>query len=200
MAYTREDFIKKYGAFIIRETKGTGILPGTLISQAILESSGIVDGKSLVGASELSEKANNYFGIKAGSSWKGKTYNAKTQEYGKGGFHYEKADFRAYNSVRDSIKDYVKVVSKNKRYQDSGVLKAKTVKEQAQKIKQSGYATDPNYATKVNNIYLSVDKYIQEAYKRYKTLRNTAITGSVMLYLSVVIAGVVVYKRFALKK
>ena len=39
-SYTRDEFVKKYGSFIHKSFKGTGILAGTLIAQAILESSG----------------------------------------------------------------------------------------------------------------------------------------------------------------
>ena len=37
---SRKELIAKYGAFIVQQTKGTGILPGTLITQLIAESSG----------------------------------------------------------------------------------------------------------------------------------------------------------------
>jgi len=38
--YTREGFVKEYGPYISVATRGTGILPGTLIAQAIIESQG----------------------------------------------------------------------------------------------------------------------------------------------------------------
>ena len=75
---TRTEFIDQFGPYIKKVVRGSGILPGTLITQAILESSGKVNGKWLVGGSGLSRKANNFFGIKAGSSWKGAVYEVKT--------------------------------------------------------------------------------------------------------------------------
>jgi len=81
---TRKEFIEKYGAFIHKVTAGTGILPGTLIAQAFLESSR--DGK--VGGSGLSKQANNFFGIKCGPNWSGQTYYSKTREYSRSKGYY----------------------------------------------------------------------------------------------------------------
>jgi flagellum-specific peptidoglycan hydrolase FlgJ len=68
---TRKEFINEYGAFVHKVTKGTGILPGTLIAQLFLESSS-AGGK--VGGSKLSQDANNYFGIKCAGGWDGPKY------------------------------------------------------------------------------------------------------------------------------
>ena len=67
---TRSQFIEKFGPYIHKVTKGTGILPGTLIAQAFIESS---SGKtpSIVGSSGLTQATNNYFGIKCGGNYKG---------------------------------------------------------------------------------------------------------------------------------
>ena len=44
--YTREEFVETYGPYIARATRGTGLLPGTVISQAIIESQGKVNARS----------------------------------------------------------------------------------------------------------------------------------------------------------
>lgn len=146
---TRKEFINKYGAFIHKVTAGTGILPGTLIAQAFLESS--ANGK--VGGSQLSREANNFFGIKCGPNWSGGKYYINTKEYGQNGPYYVKACFRKYKSVEDSIKDYVNFLKVNNRYSEAGVFKAKTVKEQAEALKRAGYATAPSYAQLVYDVY-----------------------------------------------
>lgn len=146
---TRKEFINKYGAFIHKVTAGTGILPGTLIAQAFLESS--ANGK--VGGSQLSREANNFFGIKCGPNWSGGKYYINTKEYGQNGAYYVKACFRKYASVEDSIKDYVNFLQVNNRYAQAGVFKAKTVKEQAEALKRAGYATAPSYAQLVYDVY-----------------------------------------------
>lgn len=146
---TRKEFINKYGAFIHKVTAGTGILPGTLVAQAFLESS--ANGK--VGGSKLSREANNFFGIKCGPKWTGSKYYISTKEYGSNGAYYVKACFRKYKSVEDSIKDYVNFLKVNNRYTTAGVFKAKNVKEQAEALKRAGYATAPEYAQLVYDVY-----------------------------------------------
>jgi len=149
---TRKEFINKYGSFIHKETKGTGILPGTLIAQAFIESA---SGKtpSIVGSSVLTQNTNNYFGIKCGGNWNGPGYSAKTGEYLNGQNVTITDCFRKYGSTEESIKDYINFLQTNGRYAKAGVFKAKTVKEQAQALKAAGYATAPGYADFVYTIY-----------------------------------------------
>lgn len=188
MAYTREQFVEKYGAYIVRATRGTGILPGTLIAQAILESSGTVDGKWLVGGSGLSRKAKNYFGIKCHSSWKGKTYNANTNEQTSSGAVYVQpnACFRAYKSVKDSIDDYIRFLKENDRYANAGVFKAKTVKEQAQRLKEAGYATAVNYAATVLGVYEDIKDVLIKIQKKVFQNQMVIISGvAVVITISI---------------
>ena len=146
---TRKEFINEYGAFVHKVTKGTGILPGTLIAQLFLESS--AGGK--VGGSKLSQDANNYFGIKCAGGWDGPKYNINTREVLNGRSIMVTACFRKYGSIKDSIIDYIDFLQSNPRYRAAGVLQAKTVEQQAKALKIAGYATAPNYAKLVNDIY-----------------------------------------------
>jgi flagellum-specific peptidoglycan hydrolase FlgJ len=161
MSYTRQEFVEKYGGYISKSVKGTGILQGTVIAQAIIESQGMVsDGSYKVGASKLSRNSNNYFGIKC-HNWKGKSYNIDTGEYDSSGKSYThtNACFRSYDSVEDSIKDYVSFLKNNPRYEKAGVFKAKTVKQQAEALKTAGYATAPDYPSKIQSVYNGVKEY-----------------------------------------
>ncbi len=160
--YTRDEFVKKYSPFVNKITQGTGLLTGTVLGQAILESSGKhnTGGQWKVGGSKLSQEANNFFGIKADKSWKGKVYNIKTREVYSGKDTFVNDDFRKYDSVEDSIKDHLDFLMKNPRYKNAGVFQAKTVPEQAAAIKKAGYATDPNYAKVVSDVYNSIKKNI----------------------------------------
>ena len=160
---TRQEFVKKYSPFVNSITRGTGIFSGTLLAQAVLESSGNwnTSGQWLVGGSKLSQKANNLFGIKASKDWKGETYNISTGEFTPTGQAFNvNADFRKYASAEDSIKDYVNFLLTNPRYKKGGVFTAPNVMEQAIRLKNSGYATAPNYADIVNSVYESIKKYI----------------------------------------
>ncbi len=192
--YTRAEFIDKYGAFIHKTVKGSGILAGTLISQAILESSGKDEnGDWKVGGSKLSRESNNFFGIKSGGNWSGKTYNIDTGEVIRGKKVTVNADFRAYNSVKDSIEDYVKFIKENPRY--SNVLKAKTVALQAKELKKAGYATSIEYAQTLTNVYNSVKNSVEESYSKFKkreTIKNISIG---IVILASVIGGFIYYKR-----
>jgi flagellum-specific peptidoglycan hydrolase FlgJ len=186
-SYTRDEFVKKYGSFIHKSVKGTGILAGTLIAQAILESSGKdLNGDWKVGGSKLSREANNFFGIKSSKKWGGKTYNIDTGEVIKGKKVIVNADFRAYNSVKDSIEDYVKLIKENPRF--SNVLKAKTVKDQAIELKKAGYATSVEYADTVTQVYNSVKDLVDESYLKYKK-RNTIKNVSISLIVLATLIG-----------
>jgi flagellum-specific peptidoglycan hydrolase FlgJ len=146
---SRSQFINEFGPYIFKVTKGTGILPGTLIAQAFLESSS----RGIVGGSTLSKETNNFFGIKCGAAWQGEKYNINTREVISGKDVTVKACFRKYATVKDSIKDYVNFLQVNKRYATAGVFTAKTVKDQAEALKRAGYATAPGYAKLVNDVY-----------------------------------------------
>ena len=121
-----------------------GIFPSVTIAQAIHESAW--------GKSDLSVKANNLFGVKADSSWKGQTIDMQTQEHINGSNITVMAKWRKYDSFEDSVKDHGKFLKENPRYEQSGVFKAKDYKEQAYAIRMAGYATDPQYASLICNI------------------------------------------------
>lgn len=96
--------------------------------------------------SELSEKYNNCFGIKADSSWSGETVDLPTQEYVNGEWITVTATWRVYSDANESVKDHVKFLEENPRYAENGVFSANTYQEQCQALQSAGYATDPNYA------------------------------------------------------
>lgn len=177
--WTRQEFVSEFSPYVNGITKGTGIFPGTLFAQAILESSR--DGR--VGASGLSQEANNFFGIKADKGWKGKVYNAKTREVYGGKDTYIKDDFRKYDSVKDSLKDYVSFLQLNPRYAKAGVFNAKSVEEQAEALKRAGYATDPKYASIVSSVYNSIKGAISTSVEKAKT--NPLPTALIVTLLAV---------------
>lgn len=150
---TRKEFIDKYGAFIVKVCKGTGILPGTLITQAIVESQGQKNGVWLVGQSKLALEANNFFGIKCGT-WSGKTYKISSPEEDAAGNRFNKVScFRKYNSIEESIKDYIKVIKSNPAYRKAGFFNQTTVNGQFKALKAAGYATGNNYVNLLNGVY-----------------------------------------------
>jgi flagellum-specific peptidoglycan hydrolase FlgJ len=95
-------FINAVKGQAIRDMQEHGILASLIIAQAILESGW--------GDSSLTEKANNLFGIKAGSNWSGEKIAMKTTEYVNGERKEITANFRKYNSWSDSIADHTKLL------------------------------------------------------------------------------------------
>ena len=129
----KDKFIESMRKISIDNYKKNGILPSVAISQAILESNW--------GKSELSAKYNNYFGIKADAGWKGRVVNYSTKE------NYDDvidADFRAYDSMGDSVDDFGKFLNENRRYKENGLFDGKNYIEQAQALENAGYSTKKN--------------------------------------------------------
>ena len=139
----------------------------------------------------MTRTANNYFGIKC-NGWTGKTYNINTGEYTPSGEAYtENACFRAYDTVEDSMKDYVKFLQTNPRYEKAGVFAADSVKTQAEALKRAGYATDPAYASKIESIYNGIKSYMDK-YSEYglagitKSFLNNPISFSKRNWIPIV--------------
>jgi flagellum-specific peptidoglycan hydrolase FlgJ len=158
---TRQEFVKKYSPFALSITKGTGIFPETLLSQMIIESQANVNGSFVPGASILAAKYNNFFGIKADRSWKGKFVSLKTGEEFVPGHPVIITDaFRVYETPEDSMRDYVAFLKGNSRYATAGVFTAPTVKDQAERLKQAGYATGSGYSDLIANVAKSIEAWI----------------------------------------
>lgn len=115
-----------------------GFLKSVIIAQAAIESNW--------GRSALSAKYNNFFGIKAGTSWKGKTVNMKTGEVFDGKNVTINSNFRVYDSLADSIRDRNRLL-RTKRYKP--VEAATTPEAQATAIKECGYCTATNYVASI---------------------------------------------------
>lgn len=197
--YTRKEFIDKFGNFILKEIKGTGIFFETIVSQAVLESSGKVDGEWRVAGSKLSQDAKNLFGIKAYGNWKGRVYNIDTREESKSGASYteKNAPFRAYRSYKESIKDYVKFLKENKRYSDAGVFTAPNYYEQAKRLKKAGYATSSTYADSVKSIASPLKTDFEDAKRKFRTKQIVKYT---LGYTILFVGSFFLWKKFVSKK
>ncbi|WP_191488620.1 flagellar assembly peptidoglycan hydrolase FlgJ [Pseudomonas sp. FEN] len=131
-----------------------GVDPRYLVAQAALETGW---GKSVMRQQDGSS-SHNLFGIKAGSSWQGPQARAITSEFKNGRMVKETADFRSYASYQDSFHDLVTMLQSNNRYQD--VLKSADKPEQfVRELQKAGYATDPDYASKISQIAKQMKSY-----------------------------------------
>ena len=92
----------------------------------------------------------NLFGIKAGESWQGARVGRATLEFEGGVPRRRTEPFRAYDSLGGAFQDYVKLLQQP-RYE--GVQGAGSdIGEFAKSLKAGGYATDPDYVSKLVNI------------------------------------------------
>lgn len=143
-----------------------GVDPKVLVAQAALETGW---GKSIMRADDGSN-SHNLFGIKATGNWKGENARAITSEFRDGQMVKETADFRSYDSYEDSFHDLVSLLQNNDRYQ--GVVKSADNPEQfVKELQKAGYATDPNYASKISSIAKQMQGY--ENYARSSTSATT---------------------------
>ena len=141
---TKKEFFAKYYSQALSIENKSKINRYLILSQAYLESG--------AGESLLAKKYNNFFGLKANTTWKGQKVKLKTKEADKAGNLYDTtAEFRVYNSPLDSFQSYANVLS-SKRYKDAGIFTSIDPVEQAKAIVKGGYATDPSYFSKVNSI------------------------------------------------
>ena len=137
------DFINQIKDGAVASYNKYGVLPSLTMAQAILESGW---GEHPIG--------KNLFGIKAGSSWTGKTKTTETGEQRADGSRYKTtATFRDYDSYSESIDDHAKLLT-NERYK--GVIASKNYKEACKAVKDAGYATSLDYTKNLINI---IEKY-----------------------------------------
>ena len=149
-----DDFVATMLPMAQQAAQRIGIDPRYLVAQAALETGW---GKSVMRQQDGSS-SHNLFGIKAGSSWQGAQARAITSEFRNGQMVKETAAFRSYDSYQDSFHDLVTLLQSNNRYQE--VLKVADKPEQfVRELQKAGYATDPDYASKISQIAKQMKNY-----------------------------------------
>lgn len=124
-----------------------GVDPHYLVAQAALETGW---GKSIIREADGSS-SHNLFGIKTHNSWDGDSASVMTTEYRDGVKGQERASFRSYPSFEQSFDDYVSFLESNGRYKQA--LGSTANPDQFfRELQRAGYATDPQYASKVSQI------------------------------------------------
>ena len=145
----QKNFIEVGGAIASADMKNSGVAASLTTAQAILESAW--------GKSELTKTGNALFGIKATKDWKGKTLTRKTTEYEDGKKVQVEAEFRAYDTWEDSVKDHSTFLKKYKRY--AKVIGETDYKEACNAVAAAGYASDPEYAKKLIELIETYELY-----------------------------------------
>lgn len=161
---TKNEFISGVAGYVQKYAAAYGILVHSpVIAQAVLESGW--------GGSRLSSQYHNYFGLKCGSRWTGKSVNMKTQEeYTPGTLTTISDNFRVYDSMEEGIKGYFEFIQLP-RYRN---LKGITDPEKyLETIRADGYATSSSY---VKNCMKLIRQYDLTKYDggEKKTMGKTA--------------------------
>lgn len=147
----QDDFITDVWPAAQRAGQQLGIDPRNLIAQAALETNwGTCVPRATTGGS-----SNNLFGVKAGSQWNGTSVSAATQEYQNGTAIGTTGQFRAYDSREQSFQDYVSLLRSSPRYA-AALNTGSNTHAFATALQRGGYATDPDYASKITAIAASI--------------------------------------------
>jgi len=125
-----QDYIDQYKELAVREMNRTGVPASITLAQGMIESD--------YGRSRLAREANNHFGIKCHSDWKGPTIT----------HHDDKRNecFRKYRKPDESFTDHSDFLKTGSRYAFLFDLKQDDYKGWARGLKKAGYATNPDYA------------------------------------------------------
>lgn len=140
---THKEFIEVIAKYVIKYANDYGIkVHSPIIAQAILESGW--------GGSTLASKYNNFFGLKCGGSWKGKSVNMATkEEYSVGTLTDIRANFRVFDSIEDGVKGYFEFINYSRYSNLKGVTNPE---EYCRLIKADGYATSSTYVTNLMRV------------------------------------------------
>ena len=159
-SYTTLSYIDSFKGVAIEQMNASGIPASIILAQGILESGN--------GNSSLAKYANNHFGIKCTSEWKGKGY-----------FKDDDARndcFRVYKDARESYRDHSEFL-KRKRYSFLFELDKNDYKNWAYGLKQAGYATNPKYPELLINLInrYKLNQYDQPETEKEKILREDRV-------------------------
>lgn len=166
---TNQEFIEQIAAYVKKYAASFGIcVHSPIIAQAILESGW--------GKSKLAAIYHNYFGLKCGTKWKGKSVNLTTQEeYEPGTLTTIKDNFRVYGNMEEGVKGYFEFIQLS-RYQN---LKGITdPKKYLETIKSDGYATSSTYVQ--NNMRL-IEQYNLTQYDKKEGNNTMGVTAQDVL-------------------
>ena len=130
-----QTYINQYKDLAIEQMLRYRIPASITLAQGLFESA--------AGRSDLVRQGNNHFGIKC-HNWTGPTQ-----------YHDDDARgecFRVYQDARDSYEDHSKFLARQPRYARLFELSQRDYKGWARGLKACGYATNPQYASKLIQI------------------------------------------------
>jgi flagellar protein FlgJ len=139
------NFVSQFTPYATQAAQALGVSPQAVLAQAALESGW---GKKSLTTADGSN-SYNLFNLKAGSDWTGKTVTQDVSEYKNGHIVKSTEKFRAYDSYTEAFTDYAKLIGNSPRYASALNQDASGF---AAGLQQGGFATDPNYSSKIMNV------------------------------------------------
>jgi peptidoglycan hydrolase FlgJ len=144
---TQEEFVQAVLPAARDAAQKLGVDPEVVVAHAALETGW---GRSVPTGAD-GKPSFNLFGIKAGSHWSGDNSVSATREFTGGRMQSTLASFRAYDSPEQSIQDYAGLLQSSPRYA-SALNTGSDVGAFARGLQQGGYATDPDYVSKLTAV------------------------------------------------
>ncbi len=140
-------FVARVLPTISRAAQALGVNPLGMLAQAALETGwGRRMPRTADGGSSL-----NLFGVKADGEWSGARAVADTVEVSGGVASQRRTAFRAYGTIEESVNDFAGLLAKSPRYREA-VAAGGSAQAYIENIAKSGYATDPEYGNKLNQL------------------------------------------------
>lgn len=158
-------YIEQYKTIVVNEMSRVSIPASIKMAQAILESGS--------GRSTLARQSNNHFGIKCGGSWTGREVYRHDDDYKNG--LLVRSCFRAYDDPAMSFMAHSDFLTDNRRYAFLFDLDIYDYKGWANGLRKAGYATDPNYPSKLINLIEKYELYLLDLGIDMTTERAVAI-------------------------
>ena len=157
---TANQYVERYKMIALYNRFEYKIPASITLAQGILESG--------LGGSYLAIEANNHFGIKCHSDWRGKRI-------------YKDDDakdecFRVYKNADDSYKDHALFLTGKSRYAFLFSYKITDYKKWAKGLKKAGYATNPKYPKRLIDI---IEKYRLAKYDKISRAEYDKMLGIV---------------------
>jgi flagellar protein FlgJ len=144
---TQEEFVQAVLPAAKAAAEKLGVDPEVVVAHAALETGW---GRSVPMGAD-GKPSFNLFGIKSGSHWTGNASLASTSEFTGGRMQTTLASFRAYDSPEQSIQDYAGFLQSSPRYA-AALNTGSDVGAFARGLQQGGYATDPDYVSKLTAV------------------------------------------------
>lgn len=142
-----ESFIEHMKPLAVDAAKKIGVSPDVLVAQAALETGW----GSKIMHDQSGNNSHNLFGIKSANGWAGVSVHATTLEFESGSMKPKTEAFRSYVAYEASFSDYADFITGKNRY-DLAVKSAADSEAYVEGLQAAGYATDPEYANKINRI------------------------------------------------